>query len=545
MVVSGKLKYKAEYDYIEKEKLYLELRPLEQVFFAFDVDTSETNWEDTANILDERYYTIDDLKELQLDGAIDQSVNLESLKTRMDSLDQFKGTQRARTEAEGSVPVNTRKEAYKLKCTEAEIMYDVNKDKRREKCVFLIVDELDVYLSGKAMHNVSRIGRSSWMIRPFLRRPGRAYGKSVPELVRHLHKELDHIHNSRLDAVDMRIAGFFFYRPATGMSARRIQVGPNMGIPVDDPQRDVSYPTLPGGNISVSFQEERLVMELIERLTYLTPAQLGRETAQRPTARGTLAVINMGEQKFSLIGRRVQAIVCDLLTDIRQKYEENMPPAKWERIMGREKLRDYPSVESMIGMYEAKMQLDLTAADPDTDRQLAVAMYQTMGFDPMVMQNPVFMWEVRADYLKAMRRTPVERFIGPRPQTEMSTKDADDLFTLAEQEMTNIDLSGVDPATMLPRLAELKRTERYLNFPPEAKAIFNNIVRKLQTGYMDTLRKGVEQYGQINTQQNIAEFIGAGTPRGMGSPGPSSPGPAGGAGAVPQGTPQPGPQGQA
>jgi len=499
-IQSGKLEYEVRVDYIRRERCELDIRPLERVFIPYNTESSSPRWEDDAEyILDERWYTPEDLKEMKANGEIDQSVNLDELVQSMDELNELQGTAKDRAEAEGSSAPNTiRKEGHKLRCIEGYIKHAVVKgDVRRKQCVFLVVIQPKFYLSGKALHHVSRIGRRPWIIRPFMRRPGRAYGKGIPEMVRHLHTLLDAIHNQRIDAGNRVIGGGGFYRPASGTKARKLRVGPATWVPVDDPKNDVYIPSYNMSGLQWSAQEERLVMELIERLTYLTPAMLGRETASRPTARGTLAVIQQGEAKFGLIGRRVQSTICEVFTDVRQKYEENMPPAKWERIMGRKRIKDWPSPEYMAGMYEAKMQLDLTAVDPEGKRTLAGMVFQTMAMDPLVLQNPAFMWEVRANYLRALKQEPVERFIGPKPPTP-NPKDADDIFTMLEQEQTP-DLTKVDPATVLPRLVELRNSERYEQMPPEAKTKYNAFLRELQLNYIDKVQKGVELSAQFNT----------------------------------------------
>jgi hypothetical protein len=498
---TGKFDYDVKVDYIRRERCKLDHRPIERVYIPYYSDTSVPRWEDEAEyILDERWYTLAELREKQAKGQIEKSVNLDDLIQKMDELSEFTGTSKERMSAEGTTAPPTptvRKEAFKLRCIEGYIKYAFDKnDPIRKQCVFLVVVQPKFYLSGMALHHVSRIGRRPWLIRPFLRRPGRVYGKGVPEVVRHLHTLMDAIHNQRVDAGNRVIGGGGFYRPASGTNPRRLKVGPATWIPVDDPKNDVYMPTYNVSGLQWSWQEEKMVMEMIERLTYLTPAMLGRESASRPTARGTLAVIQQGESKFSLIGSRVQGIICDILTDIRQKYEENMPPAKWERIMGQKRLRDWPSPEYMAGMYEAKMQLDLTALDYEGKRALAVGMYQMMAFDPLVTQNPAFMWEVRADLLRAFRKEPVEKFIGPRPPTTLDESSIDDVFTMIEQE-TKPDIAKLDASTVLPRLMELKRSERYENFTPEAKALFNDTVRKLQMGYIEKIEKGMAQYAEI------------------------------------------------
>ena len=521
-IANGKLEYKVSYDYVRDERCEIDVRDIERVFIPSYGETTDPRWEDGAEyILDERWWSLAELKEMQLDGLIDDKIDLDKL-AYTGEVPQMPGTQQARSQAEGTtITLSELPQSFKHRCIEAYIKYDINNDKRREECVFIIMPDSEIYLSGKALHHVSRIGRRPWIIRPFLRRPGRTLGKSVPELVRHLHKELDAIHNQRIDAGNRVIGGGGFYRPASGTNPRRIKMGPATWVPVDDPQKDIYQPTYNMSGLAWSANEERLVMELIERLTYLTPAMLGRETASRPTARGTLAVIQQGEAKFGLIGARVQKIVCDLLTDIRQKYEENMPPAKWERIIGKKMLREWPSPEYMAGSYDAKMQLDLTASDPEAERAIASLMYQTMAMDPLVMQNPAFMWEVRADYLRAHRREPVEKYIGPRPPATSDPKDADDVFTMIEQEQRP-PLEG-DPATLLPTLIELKNSDRYAKFTPQAKAIFNDFIRKLKMGYMDRIIANA-QIGGVNAGQNAGMSPGLQNAPGLRNLSPQIPG---------------------
>ena len=53
-------------------------------------------------------------------------------------------------------------------------------------------------------------------------------------------------------------------------------------------------------------------------------------------------------------------------------------------------------------------------------------MYQMMAQDPLVMQHPAFMWEVRAELLRTHGKEP-EKYIGPKPPIE-GAKDAEDIF---------------------------------------------------------------------------------------------------------------------
>lgn len=412
---SGKLRYEAEYKQIKRERCKWITRDLDYVYFTFNAEN-----ERNADIVDEVYYTLPILKEMFEDGYFLPDTDLETLQNSVEKTFDPQGTVKARYQALGLEAYYSRLESYPIKCYEAHVKYDINDDNRREECIFLVLPDQKMYLSGKPLHCVSRTGIKPWLIRPFLRRPGCLIGKGLPELVRHLHKEMNAIHNQRIDAGNMVLAPFFFYRAASGFDPSEINVRPGTGIPLDDPQRDVYFPSYDPSRLSVSFQEENIVMDLIQKLTYLTPASLGQETAERPTARGTLAVIAQGEQKFGLLGARVQKIFCDLITMTRKMYEENMPQGLEERILGDkgQPMWGRLSAEYIAGDYDCIMPLDLTAGDLAFEKQADQLIFQTMSQDPIVNQNPAYAWEIRAGYLRAMGKLDIEKYIGPKPDLQ-------------------------------------------------------------------------------------------------------------------------------
>ncbi len=530
-IVENRVEYEVKYDYIQREKCVLDRKTLERVHFPHGGGSNE---DELPHIIDELYYTLDDLRGMKAEGLLREDVNIDTLKADMDKLEEFSGTALENMQAEGSIPVNTQKEAYKLKCYEGYIKEDVNGDGKLEDIIVLMAVNPKRWLSGKPLHAVSRIGKRPWIIRPFLRRPGRTRGKSVPELTRHLHKELDAIHNQRIDAGNMAIAPYFLYRANSATQPRNITVGPATGVPVDDPQRDVIWPNFPTFGLQVSFQEERIVMELIERLTFLTPAMMGKELASRPTVRGTLAVMSQGEQKFGLLARRVQYIICDVLSSIRQSYEENMPPELQSRILGKKgnPVFQHLSPETMAGNYDCKMVLDLTAGNVGMEREINAIVMQTMAFDPFVMQNPAYGWEIRRDYLVSINKKPVEKYIGPKPPTEADEKDAEDIFYQIQQQNEIHPPLNIDIKT-LNRLMEIKNSPLFDKLTPESKIIFVRYIQEAKIAYAEAMQERMAQYAEANGGFGFAEGGG-------GAGGAAQPQRMGGlAGAGSPGSPQP------
>lgn len=544
-IINGKIEYEVKYDYVRREKAYVDLKDLERTYFPY-----EQHYRDDENeleyIIDELWYTLSDLRELKARGLVRQDIDLEGLSAAMDELPEFSATAKERQEAEGATPTNTRKENYKLKCYEGYIKHDVNNDNIREECVFLVVENPKYYLAGKPLHAISRIGKRPWVIRPFLRRPGRTVGKGIPDLTMNLHNELDAVHNQRIDAGNMAIAPFFFYRPSSGSTPDTITVGPATGVPVDDPVRDITFPTFPSFGLQVGFQEERIIMELIERLTFLTPAMMGKELASRPTVRGTLAVMSQGEQKFALLARRMQGIVSAFLTQIKQKYEENLPPEIEKRILGKDGERVFKTLspEMIAGQYDCVMALDLTAGNMGAVREINTIVYQMMAFDPFVQQNPAYGWEVRADWLRSMNKEDkIEKIIGPKPETLVNEKDADDIFNQLIQEH-NISPEGkpID-IKVINRLLELKNSEEFEKATAAARVNVNRYIMLAKVEYAEQMRERMQNAAQISGQTTgfrdafgAAGAPGVGTTAGVNPAGPVQPG-----GQTPSGGGSPGP----
>jgi hypothetical protein len=546
-IIEGRVEHDVQYDYIRRERCVLDLKPLERVYLPFEGGVNEDALD---HIIEEVWYTMADLRELQFKGLIPKRINLEDLKGEMDKLEEFSGTKLERMNAEGSVPVNTRKEAYKIKCYEACLKYavatpDDPKGEQRKDIIVLMAAKPKKWLAGKPLHAVSRIGKRPWIIRAFLRRPGRIYGKSIPELVRWLHKEMNAIHNQRIDAGNMAIAPYFFYRAHSGTQPKTITVGPATGVPLDEPQRDVSFPKFPNFGLQIGFQEERIVMEMIERLTFLTPAMMGKELASRPTVRGTLAVMSQGEQKFSLLARRVQYIICDTLSSIKQSYEENMPPDMQARILGKEGNPIFANLspETIAGQYDAKMQLDLSAGNIGMERELNTIMMQTMAMDPFVIQNPAYGWEIRKDYLTSLNKRNVERFIGPKPPTEVGPEEAESIYYQIAQGKTMHPPLNID-AKLLSRLIEIRNSGAFDKLTEESKVLFVTYIQEAKIAYAQAMQERMAQYVNANGTAGFteggggaggfAQTPGMGGPQGAGSPGPAQPG---GRGGVPVGGP--------
>lgn len=421
----GEIEYDIVYDKVKRERAKWIVKDIEHVYFPYNC----TNEDDAdPGIVDEIFYTLPQLREMQNDGLILSDVDMDEVKTAIEKKYDPEGGKKARLDSAGIETYTAMIESMPIKCYEGCVKYAIDDSGERKECIFLALPEIDMYLAGKPLHVVSRIGKRPWRLASFIPRWGTIYGKGIPELVRHLHRELDAIHNQRIDAGNMVIAPFFFFRAASGFDPKAIAVKPATGIPLDDPQRDVYFPDYNPARLSVSFQEENIIMDLISKLTYLPPSAFGRETSSRPTARGTIALIAESGQPFNLLAGRVLKFVLGLVTDTRKMYEEHWSK-NYARSILDEKGRQMWSVlspEMIAGDYLAFSEVDLEASNVAFEKQADQVMFQTLGMDPFVNQNPAFAWEIRANYITSLGKKDVEKYIGPKPDMEVNPGVVDD-----------------------------------------------------------------------------------------------------------------------
>lgn len=406
---------KLEYIEVPRQKCVVDNIPIDEVYLPTlwqGVDGSEFIAQDMYMRLSE----VQDLASRNIYQAEDIDTKL------IPSLDEIvpDSLRKKKTDNEGTIgdEIGKFKESLPIRLIECYMRWPVQ-DEIKES-IFTIAYHSGTYLSGKPLSAVSPTGKRPFVIDQFMRRTGRPYGISLPEEMRGLAKELDAIHNQRIDAGSISIAPFGFYRAASSFKPELVQIGPGVMIPVDD-TKDVNMVQLQHNPIA-SFQEERVIIEYMEKLTATSAYQMGRESdivKSRATASGTLAIISQGEQSFTLLGLRCQNMMTDLLTKILQNYQAFMPEGYADRILGEEpgKLL-FPNGLSRIeigGEYDAYMTLDATAGNKQMEKQTNLVMVQ-MGPSLMALAQDPKGWEIAKDFLQSLGKVDVEKYIGPKPQ---------------------------------------------------------------------------------------------------------------------------------
>lgn len=149
------------------------------------------------------------------------------------------------------------------------------------------------------LRRMNRAGKRPFARIKFHERHGQAYPMGLVEILYPYAKEIDAIHNIRIDAGIISNTPMIFYRSGSSIKPQVLQYEPGSMYPVDDPQRDIFIPQF-GNKTAFGLQEENQIQQVVERLTGISDLALGANTTQGALRTATGARALMGEANANL-----------------------------------------------------------------------------------------------------------------------------------------------------------------------------------------------------------------------------------------------------
>jgi hypothetical protein len=470
---------------IKVEKTKSRVIPKDSVFF---LKHSRDIQKDPVIIREEVPFRI--LEELELSGAI---INLDELRTKIivpgipENADPSE-RERLRRIKIRNIPVEVVREY---------MHYDVDGVGTPESVRVWVSPEHRVYLGGIRMRDVTKSGKRPLDLTKYdnyLQRPDDLEGEGVLTKVRELAEEVDAIFNQMTDANTLGVLRPFFYDPSGDVDAPAIKLGPNKGMPVTDPNRNVYFPPLdiPTERLINAI---RLTLEFIERLTAASEYVMGRESGTvggSGTATRTQAIVQSAEIRFSLPSERLRFGASRIVQQHLDIIQLNIPIGMEEKVLGEKGEKIFSdgelSAQGINGEFTAFQLADPSMGSKETERQLMGMMYSILMQNVLVGTDPVKIYTVTADFLKAYGRDP-ERYLGPAPMTDDVT-DPEDENTL----MLNGDFSRV-----IPQMAEnhLFHIHKHLEFAKSP-----HFLELQQTA--PELTNQIMEYNKLHVEQHFA-----------------------------------------
>ncbi len=324
-----------------------------------------------------------------------------------------------------------------VKVVREYLNYDVDGTGINESIKVMVASEHRIYLGGVRMRDITKSGKRPLDFTKYdsyLSRPDDLDGEGVLTKVRELAEEVDACFNQLTDANTLAVLRPFFYDPSGDVDAPALQLGPNSGIPVTDPQKNIYFPDMQT-RIESLINAIRLVMEFVERLTAASSYVMGKESEQvggSGTATRTNAIVQAADIRFSLPSERLRFGAARILQQHLDLVQLNIPPDMEEKVLGEKGDKIFQAGEltdeGISGEFYAYLLPDPSMGSKETERNLMSQLYAVLMQNPIVATDPTKIYAVTADTLKAYGRDDgfIQKWLGPAPMADDITDPGDE-----------------------------------------------------------------------------------------------------------------------
>jgi hypothetical protein len=297
--------------------------------------------------------------------------------------------QKAILSGQSNVDVDSDHERYQL--IEAYCSYDVWGSGVNSEIVAWIHPKTCEITRATFLRRLNKTGKRPFFRAEFFKRPGAEHPMGLIEILYPIAKEIDVMHNMKVDAGLFSAMPFFFYRASSSLKPEVIRYEPGMGIPVDDPTRDVFFPQL-GNRALFGAQEEAGLYTLVERLTGINDLTLGAMSGTQGAARtatGVRGLTNEANSNLDIHLKRLYKAWRQFLKYFLCLLQQRMPPGLSFRVTGEDGQNYFAYIPDRTYIYgDFDFEIDPSSADsnPQVRVEKATQVFN-MVMNPLLIQT--------------------------------------------------------------------------------------------------------------------------------------------------------------
>jgi len=298
------------------------------------------------------------------------------------------------------------------------------------------------------------------------------------------------------------------------------------------PQQSVYFPTFQDAAQS-SFQEESIIMGLVEQMTAISKSTQGVSSPGETTATEIGNLTQSADIRFDLVFKRYERSFMQVAQQIRDLNQAYMPNDKEFRVLGNDGRFKYEA----ISRSEYGDRFDIifegnSVSNEIMERQKAVQTYGIFSQNPLVAGSPANLYELSKYLGNTMQVPNLARILTPPPQAHVRTPVEEHELMYRGIEVP-VDMREDAEQHLLAHDAELNQIGWLDQIHPAIQKIFMAHVeetKELQAAQAFTKSQGVmTSIGApaVNANQNqSAPEAGAASMAGQGEP-PKRPAPYG------------------
>lgn len=348
--------------------------------------------------------------------------------------------ERAEINGQGSLDVQHDLDRYRV--VEAYLKKDVDGSGINSDVVCWVATNSGSLLRSTYLHRISKLGKRPFAVIDFHRRTDTTQPVGLVELTYSLCKELDAMHNMRVDFGLLSTLPFGFYRASSSLAQEKIPFEPGAMIPLDNPQADVFFPNL-GNRTSFGMQEEAALYNMIERMTSMSDLSLGVLGAQGAarTASGARIVAGESNNNLDVYLRRMNRGFKKLLHGLFEMVQTKVEPGFEYRLLGDDGQQYWKQVrsrEEIAGTFD--FEVDGASANSNKMVQLDTAqqIYQLTA-NPLDIQLGIITPSERFEAIKNLMQV-----MGVRNWSRYAKKPSNATRLFTPEEIANRILAGID-----------------------------------------------------------------------------------------------------
>ena len=329
-------------------------------------------------------------------------------------------------EAEIERLTQIRRRNVPVKIIREYLHYDVEGSGFEDSIRVMVAPEFRIYLGGIKMKDVTKSGMrpvEMALYNTYVDRVNEFFGQGVLDQVRELAEELDAVFNQMTDGNTLSVLRPGFFDPSGDVDVPAFNLAPNRMTPISRPNENIFFPDFQI-NTDRLINAIRLVLEFIERLTAASNFVMGKDfefQGGSGTATRTAAIVQSAEIRFSRPAERLKDAAARIITRAFDIIQLNIPPGLETRVLGEDGKPIFHSGEltddGLSGQFDAYINPDPTLGSKQTERELASMLYSLLLQNIIVGTDPVKIYKVTAELLKAHGKDP-EEFLGPEPKAD-------------------------------------------------------------------------------------------------------------------------------
>lgn len=348
--------------------------------------------------------------------------------------------ERASRATAGSVDKHFDVDRYRI--LEAYIKVDVDGSGISSDVIVWVGHTSRALLRSTYLFRVSPSGKRPFATVDFHRKGNTEKPVGLVELTYSLTKELDFMHNTRIDVGLLSTMPIMFYRASSSMQMETMPMQPGAMIPLDNPQQDIYIPNL-GNRTSFGMQEESALYSMIERMTSVSDLSLGVIGAQGATrtASGARIVANESSTNLDIYVKRMNRGFKKLLHLMLEQLQTKIAPGFEYMITGDDGQNYFnriTSKEQIAGSYDFVLEASSNASNKQIQLDTAQQLYQLTG-NMLDLQlgliSPVERYEAIKNLMQALGVKAISKYV--RKPDQVVRK-----FT--PEEVANRILAGMD-----------------------------------------------------------------------------------------------------